>query len=146
MHGKITHALAVLVVFGFLIGLSGCTEQKPTSMSVKVYVYVSGDNETITPQEQIVTINRSSNTTVSFTLHANEPRDYSQIAISINVSGIIDPIECPINFTNYERNASGAIVNFSETVEIPVTLRTTDDLPEDIQTVTVYYSSKNPEI
>ncbi len=141
-----TYIVISVVICIILIGFCGCIDQKPLSMSVKVHVYVSGNNETITPSEQIISINRSSNATVSFTLHATGPRDYSQIAISINVSGINDPIICPVNFTNYERNESGYIINFSESVPIPITLFTNEDLPEDIQTVTVYYSSKEPVI
>lgn len=126
--------------------LCGCTDETPQSLSVKIQVFVSGGNETITPTEHIVSINRSSTETVVFTLHANEPRNYSQIAISINVSGIIDPIKCPISFTNYMMNISGAIIDFNETMEIPVTISSSDILPEDSQSITVYYSSKKPEM
>jgi len=128
--------------------LSGCTVtvETPQSVSVKVQVFVSGGNETITPKEHIVLINRSSTETVFFTLHANEPRNYSQIAISINVSGINDPITCPIHFTNYETNISGAIMRFNETIQIPITISTSDILPDDSQSITVYYSSKQPEM
>jgi len=138
--------LVMSVVICIIIGFCGCIDQTPLSMSVKVHVYVSGNNETITPDEQIISINRSSNATVTFTLHATEPRDYSQIAISINVSGIMDPIICPANFSNYERNESGNIINFSESVPIYISLFTNEDLPKDIQTATVYYSSKEPTI
>jgi len=137
-----------ITVVSLVIMLSGCTGNisDPSSMSVKASVFVSGGNETITPVEQVITINKSSTQIVTFTIHSTEPRNYSQIAISINVSGIIDPIICPKNFTNYEINESGAIVNFTETVEIPITLTTSDSLPEEMQTVTVYYSSKNPGV
>ncbi len=138
--------LTSILIFVFLIGLSGCIEQKPSSMSVKIHVYVSGNNETITPNEQTISMNRSSNATVFFTLHAVEPRDYSQIAISINVSGIYDPIVCPTNFSNYMRNDSNYTTNFNKTVIIPVTLSTKDILPENMQTVTIYYSSKEPNL
>ena len=126
--------------------LSGCTVETPQSVSVKVQVFVSGGNETITPTEHIVSINRSSTETVIFTLHATEPRNYSQIAMSINVSGINDPIECPGSFTNYEMNESGTIITFNDTMEIPITISTSDILPEDSQSITVYYSSKKPEM
>lgn len=148
MHKTTMLKLAPLFILLILISslMSGCIMEtsSPSSMSVKVSVYVSGGNETITPQEKIVTINKSSTQTVEFTLYSPEPRDYSQIAISINVSGIQDPIICPKNFSNYERNQSGGIVNFTETKNINVTLNTVEILPEDIQTVTVYYSSKSP--
>lgn len=145
-----TKILKIISLFILIILLSsimsGCTKETPSSMSVKVSVYVSGGNETITPKEKVVTINKSSTKTIEFTLYSPEPRDYSQIAISINVSGIKDPIICPKDFSNYERNQSGYIVNFTETVKIPIELTTVEILPEDMQTVTVYYSSKNPII
>jgi hypothetical protein len=148
MHKTTMLKLAPLFILLILISnlMSGCITEtsSPSSMSVKVSVYVSGGNETISPQEKVVTINKSSIQTVEFTLYSPEPRDYSQIAISINVSGIQDPIICPKNFSNYERNQSGGIVNFTETKNINVMLKTVEILPEDMQTVTVYYSSKSP--
>lgn len=140
------YVLISIVIIVFLMFFSGCIDQKPNSMSVKIQVYVSGNNETITPSEQIISINKSSNTTVFFTLHATEPRDYSWVGKSTNVSGINDPIIFPANFTNYERNESGYIVNFSKSVEINITLYANETLPRNIQTVTVYYSSKEPVI
>ena len=137
MHQKI-------IIIGLIVitlAISGCLDTSnnlPNNIKVDVYVIVSGENESVKPNHQMLTINKSSSATANFTIYTKGAFNYTRIAYSINVSGI-DNITSPKYFDSGITNENGEIVDYKKTLNISILIKTSVILPKDIQSIYIYY-------
>lgn len=137
MHQKI-------IIIGLIVitlAISGCLDTSntfPNNIKVDVYVIVSGENESVKPNHQMLTINKSSLATANFTIYPKGAFNYTRIAYSINVSGI-DNITSPKYFDSRITNETGEIVDYKKTLNISILIKTSEIIPKDIQSIYIYY-------
>jgi hypothetical protein len=108
-------------------------------MKVDIYLSVFGHDEVVTPEHQIVSIDRESSKTVSFWVHTNGAYSYSRVSPIMNLDGVY--IESPIYFDNYYTNDEGFVIDYDSSIEIKVTLTTSTFLPKDTQVAYIEYKS-----